>query len=73
MYRKDHLELARAIRDTAQADSSITPVTTKAFASAIAGVCVERTRAEGGFDREVFMAIAQSRNEDQILAQPQGV
>jgi len=63
MYRKDHLELARAIRDTAQADSDITFSTTKAFADAIAEVCVSRTPDRASFDREVFIALATQREE----------
>lgn len=61
MYRKDHMELARAIRSTAQADSSITYTTVKSFADSIANAIAARSPKESQFDREVFMALATQR------------
>jgi hypothetical protein len=59
MYRKDHIELAKAVRNTAN-ERGLNSEDTSAIASAIADVCEDRTPGSNKFDREMFMAYAMS-------------
>lgn len=59
MYRKDHIALAKSVRDAA-VNTGITMEQTVQFAAAIADVCESRTPASANFDREMFMAYALS-------------
>lgn len=56
MYRKDHIILAKAVRDSA-ARAGLDEDELKIVAEGIAGACESRG---GTFDRETFMAFALS-------------
>lgn len=59
MYRRDHVALAKAVRDAAE-KTGVDPKVTRTFADHIAEVCAQRTPGSATFDPELFMAFALS-------------
>jgi hypothetical protein len=59
LYRRDHIALAKAVRDAA-ATTGIEEEAITVFAMKIGDVCSDRTTGTAKFDRELFMAYALS-------------